>query len=228
MQLLAAASPLQPTFPSAISKVGPVELAAIADHLALSSTKALTAPYASELQPTVVEPLVEDSAASGPISPKDISKGKLERLIWLQLHCMAEKGSVPEEQGSNAEPKQAAVATEVCMPDAAPSMKEHEPSSDSREDDDSGSGENAALLSPANAAAFSCGSVGHPEKCSAPCKYFRKKRGCMDGLACSHCHLCVWRPVRSQRGRRGAKSESVAQTDGAVGVDDSPADRVFL
>lgn len=37
----------------------------------------------------------------------------------------------------------------------------------------------------------SCGSVGHPGACAAPCKYaFR--RGCKDGAACIRCHLCRW------------------------------------
>jgi len=38
----------------------------------------------------------------------------------------------------------------------------------------------------------SIGSVGHPHHCNMACKYFTKKRGCKDGDACDHCHLCKW------------------------------------
>lgn len=37
------------------------------------------------------------------------------------------------------------------------------------------------------------GSIGHPRRCADACKYAFKKRGCKDGAACDHCHLCVWR-----------------------------------
>lgn len=37
------------------------------------------------------------------------------------------------------------------------------------------------------------GSVGHPELCAGPCKFFWKGRGCLDGDACARCHTCVWR-----------------------------------
>lgn len=47
----------------------------------------------------------------------------------------------------------------------------------------------------------SLGSAGHPESCGPACKYHTKSRGCKDGLDCSHCHLCVWRPPKD-RSRR--------------------------
>jgi hypothetical protein len=47
----------------------------------------------------------------------------------------------------------------------------------------------------------SAGSRGHPFNCGAACKYTTKTRGCKDGDACSHCHLCVWK-----RGSRKAGS----------------------
>jgi len=34
------------------------------------------------------------------------------------------------------------------------------------------------------------GSVGHPFCCGAPCKFRSRKRGCQQGDACDHCHLC--------------------------------------
>lgn len=36
------------------------------------------------------------------------------------------------------------------------------------------------------------GSVNHPHRCGPPCKFAAKTRGCKDGKACDHCHLCQW------------------------------------
>mmetsp|Transcript_16918 Transcript_16918/g.38212 ORF Transcript_16918/g.38212 Transcript_16918/m.38212 type:complete len:389 (-) Transcript_16918:89-1255(-) len=48
------------------------------------------------------------------------------------------------------------------------------------------------------------GSRGHPHSCRAPCKFVRRKRGCYDGAACDHCHICHWRrfpePSAAQEG----------------------------
>lgn len=41
----------------------------------------------------------------------------------------------------------------------------------------------------------SAGSVGHPNSCGLPCKYFWKPRGCKDAAKCKRCHLCRWQPV---------------------------------
>eukprot|EP00440_Ansanella_granifera_P047910 gb/GFBE01051895.1/.p1 GENE.gb/GFBE01051895.1/~~gb/GFBE01051895.1/.p1 ORF type:complete len:393 (+),score=84.43 gb/GFBE01051895.1/:1-1179(+) len=38
----------------------------------------------------------------------------------------------------------------------------------------------------------SVGSIGHPYNCGPACKYVTKARGCKDGSACNHCHLCRW------------------------------------
>lgn len=58
-------------------------------------------------------------------------------------------------------------------------------------------------------AAFSCGTVGHPDSCAVPCKFFGTVRGCKDGMACSHCHACQWRSSmrRTMRSRRSYDSE---------------------
>ncbi|CAE8644932.1 unnamed protein product [Polarella glacialis] len=40
---------------------------------------------------------------------------------------------------------------------------------------------------------LSLGSLGHPYNCATGCKYANKPRGCKDGSACDHCHLCEWR-----------------------------------
>eukprot|EP00931_Biecheleriopsis_adriatica_P053518 TRINITY_DN31337_c0_g4_i1.p1 TRINITY_DN31337_c0_g4~~TRINITY_DN31337_c0_g4_i1.p1 ORF type:complete len:273 (-),score=33.22 TRINITY_DN31337_c0_g4_i1:174-938(-) len=46
----------------------------------------------------------------------------------------------------------------------------------------------------------SVGTVGHPLNCSAPCKFYRKARGCLQGRQCTRCHLCFWT-------RKGSKNE---------------------
>lgn len=43
------------------------------------------------------------------------------------------------------------------------------------------------------------GSVGHPKNCAKPCKYFRKPKGCKDGVDCDHCHACTWTTSCIQR-----------------------------
>jgi hypothetical protein len=45
---------------------------------------------------------------------------------------------------------------------------------------------------------MSQGSIGHPYNCAPACKYAQKKRGCKDGLNCTHCHLCMWHSRRQQ------------------------------
>mmetsp|Transcript_10702 Transcript_10702/g.24392 ORF Transcript_10702/g.24392 Transcript_10702/m.24392 type:complete len:238 (-) Transcript_10702:237-950(-) len=61
-------------------------------------------------------------------------------------------------------------------------------------------------LPQAEMAIASIGSVGHPLKCALPCKYFQKKsRGCKDGVSCTRCHLCGWRPADNRRRRAQAK-----------------------
>lgn len=47
----------------------------------------------------------------------------------------------------------------------------------------------------------SAGSLGHPYKCCAPCKYAAKKRGCKDGAKCTRCHLCVWKAKEAKKQR---------------------------
>jgi len=42
---------------------------------------------------------------------------------------------------------------------------------------------------------ISIGSVGHPNSCALPCKFFRRARGCKDGKNCPRCHVCAWRAV---------------------------------
>mmetsp|Transcript_112364 Transcript_112364/g.328528 ORF Transcript_112364/g.328528 Transcript_112364/m.328528 type:complete len:173 (-) Transcript_112364:36-554(-) len=39
---------------------------------------------------------------------------------------------------------------------------------------------------------ISLGSVGHPFGCGPACKYATKAKGCKDGMACKHCHICRW------------------------------------
>lgn len=39
---------------------------------------------------------------------------------------------------------------------------------------------------------LSVGTQGHPHSCEEPCKYIRRKGGCMHGEACLKCHACIW------------------------------------
>mmetsp|Transcript_61066 Transcript_61066/g.120228 ORF Transcript_61066/g.120228 Transcript_61066/m.120228 type:complete len:237 (+) Transcript_61066:57-767(+) len=56
---------------------------------------------------------------------------------------------------------------------------------------------------------ISYGSIGHPYTCADFCKYAKKDRGCKDGAACDHCHLCSGKKVKPggsrvyRRQRRG-------------------------
>lgn len=38
----------------------------------------------------------------------------------------------------------------------------------------------------------SVGTLGHPHSCSEPCKYQKRKTGCLMGASCHRCHLCHW------------------------------------
>lgn len=49
--------------------------------------------------------------------------------------------------------------------------------------------------------AMSVGSRGHPFTCAPACKFALKKRGCKDGAACSHCHLCKYIRIKSKAKR---------------------------
>lgn len=64
--------------------------------------------------------------------------------------------------------------------------------------------------------AASTGSVGHPDKCSGPCKYHWKQRGCKDGLLCSRCHICPWQPWMS-RGTAAPKDKQKVGENGTSG-----------
>merc|ERR1719436_2337408 len=62
--------------------------------------------------------------------------------------------------------------------------------------------------------ALSCGTVGHPHTCAVPCKFFATRRGCKDGMACSHCHACHWRScLRRTRYRSPNRSSRVGNTE---------------
>mmetsp|Transcript_101756 Transcript_101756/g.314037 ORF Transcript_101756/g.314037 Transcript_101756/m.314037 type:complete len:473 (+) Transcript_101756:39-1457(+) len=60
--------------------------------------------------------------------------------------------------------------------------------------------------------ALSCGTVGHPDNCAIPCKFFATRRGCKDGMACSHCHACQWRScLRRTHGRSPRRERRSAE-----------------
>lgn len=72
------------------------------------------------------------------------------------------------------------------------------------------------------AEALSCGTVGHPDSCAVPCKFFATRRGCKDGMACSHCHACQWRSClrrthgRSPRRERRSAELSPSSAEAAI------------
>merc|ERR1719235_1836699 len=61
---------------------------------------------------------------------------------------------------------------------------------------------------------ISVGTVGHPISCAPACKYQykarHKDRGCKDGAACDHCHLCDWKPLPRHWKKRGGKAQPKA------------------
>lgn len=61
--------------------------------------------------------------------------------------------------------------------------------------------------SPVVSEALSCGTLGHPHSCAVPCKFFATRRGCKDGMACSHCHACHWRSCLRRTTRYRSKHE---------------------
>lgn len=52
---------------------------------------------------------------------------------------------------------------------------------------------------------LSIGSIGHPYRCGAPCKYARGDRVCKAGSGCDHCHVCQWRRCMASRIRRAPR-----------------------
>mmetsp|Transcript_81898 Transcript_81898/g.211002 ORF Transcript_81898/g.211002 Transcript_81898/m.211002 type:complete len:323 (+) Transcript_81898:47-1015(+) len=58
------------------------------------------------------------------------------------------------------------------------------------------------------------GSVGHPHSCAMACKYKASSRGCKDGFACDHCHLCKWK-----RPTRGMAMSELSHRGGSMSVE---------
>jgi len=52
----------------------------------------------------------------------------------------------------------------------------------------------------------SLGTMGHPHTCAEPCKYVRRKGGCMYGNACKNCHACLWSRPSGQKAEAEAPS----------------------
>jgi len=64
----------------------------------------------------------------------------------------------------------------------------------------------------------SCGSMGHPDACYTPCRFFRTKRGCKDGVACIFCHKCHWNnSLRSAKNKAAALAKRDAWLVGPEG-----------
>jgi hypothetical protein len=65
-------------------------------------------------------------------------------------------------------------------------------------------------VSPPVGAPWSIGTQGHPWACAHPCKYVTKRRGCKDGGACDHCHMCVWKAAMTRRPRCGVATRRIS------------------
>lgn len=145
-----------------------------------------------------------DQEPPGPSSTKMATN--LQRLIWLQLQCR-------QVESHHSQANASMVQTTPPDGGAAPG-----------EGDIAGGGSaaasptndrpiqvNASTLAEAkdetppsawvgaSSTPLSVGTIGHPDTCADACKYHWKRRGCRDGLACSHCHACSWQPQRSRR-----------------------------
>jgi len=79
---------------------------------------------------------------------------------------------------------------------------------------------------------FSMGSVGHPQHCGMPCKYFRRKHSCRMGKDCSRCHECKWQramehqvefPFREQQ-----QHQQPQEQKGRKGISDPNAEKTQL
>lgn len=75
------------------------------------------------------------------------------------------------------------------------------------------------------ACAPSAGSIGHPHRCSQPCKFFWKRNGCKDGDQCDRCHLCPWsrnserhESTNKEFGQNPMCTPCVAEVDVSCGV----------
>jgi len=62
-------------------------------------------------------------------------------------------------------------------------------------------------------AIVSKGSVGHPLKCAAACKYVKRKGGCRDGADCPNCHECFWSKATAQES--AARKETTSSAPGS-------------
>jgi len=59
---------------------------------------------------------------------------------------------------------------------------------------------------------ISIGSCGHPDSCSAACRYVKRKGGCREGENCPNCHLCHWQ--RPKLRAKAAVEEETRAFDG--------------
>eukprot|EP00931_Biecheleriopsis_adriatica_P107100 TRINITY_DN8142_c0_g3_i1.p1 TRINITY_DN8142_c0_g3~~TRINITY_DN8142_c0_g3_i1.p1 ORF type:complete len:468 (+),score=77.64 TRINITY_DN8142_c0_g3_i1:74-1405(+) len=72
---------------------------------------------------------------------------------------------------------------------------------------------------------LSLGTFGHPYNCGKPCKYVRRKGGCMHGSKCVKCHQCQWR--RDTENGNKIKDDS-CDIEGFGALDRTGTDRTTL
>jgi len=78
----------------------------------------------------------------------------------------------------------------------------------------SGRGSDAAAVTAAvveQLSWLSLGSIGHPVRCAAACRYVKKKGGCRAGADCPNCHVCYWRRDAAQGSGEAAEGSAEDQ-----------------
>jgi hypothetical protein len=68
--------------------------------------------------------------------------------------------------------------------------------------------------------ACSLGSVGHPFRCSLPCKFSRTQGLCKDGKNCVRCHLCRWTKGTEKKKRAELEAMEKEKATSAVQQED--------
>jgi len=155
--------------------------------------------------------------------PSSVFVQNIERLVWLQLQCNTTNATSSRPPYQLPAQQTSTTLTPLfddgigAVDGGAPAygVSAHGYAPQTSIETGTVSGDVATSESTPNIP-LSVGSMGHPDACSQPCKYYKKPRGCRDGLACSHCHICPWHPGR--RSRRRGRNEVRAHESAAAPV----------
>jgi hypothetical protein len=123
-------------------------------------------------------------------SPTHRQAVSLEALITMPAGEPIERTPVKSNSERRRASRKGAANSHVRREDAAIATQE---------------GGEEALRPRASVKMLSIGSIGHPYRCGAPCKYARGDRVCKAGSGCDHCHVCQWRRCMASRIRRAPR-----------------------